>query len=373
MNGELFLERSVAEIDLLQIRKNYRAYKDMAAGREIIAVVKANAYGHGDKEIASALSEEGVNFFAVSNINEGIRLRRGGIKGKILILGYTPESLSGTLLKQDLCQAIVSEEHLSRLLGRHPYPVKYHIALDLGMKRIGLSVKNPRYTLERIKGACEKLKIEGIFTHFPVADSIAESDREFTMSEYKDFAQMAKSVREMGIKYAHCLNSAAGIVLGEKDDYVRLGISLYGYAPSKDVALPSEIVPALSWKSLVCRVAKVEKGESIGYGRGYIANKSLQIATITTGYADGYPRLISNRGYVLIDGKRCPIVGKICMDMMMVDASSVPEVKAGDVAVLIGKSGDEELNADRLAEWSNSISYEILTGISSRVLRVYKE
>lgn len=373
MNSELFLERSVAEIDLPGIRKNYRAYKELVAGQDIAAVVKANAYGHGDVRVASVLSEEGVSFFAVSNINEGKRLRENGIKGKILILGYTPSTLSEFLSKYNLSQTIVSEEHLCELLSAPKNSVKYHIALDLGMKRIGLSVKNPTKAFENIKIASEKLKIEGIFTHFPVSDSLSESDREFTLKSYSIFSEIAEYVRAIGIEYTHCLNSSGGIVFKGGISPIRLGISLYGYPPSSDIVLPRKITPVLCWKSLVCRVKKVEKGESIGYGRGYIANKTLQIATISTGYADGYPRALSNKGWVLIRGKECPIVGKICMDMMMVDVSEVLGVEVGDVAVLIGKSEEKELYADCLAQWADTISYEILTGISSRVARIYKE
>ena len=373
MNSELFLERSVVEIDLTGIRTNYKAYKELASGQDIAAVVKANAYGHGDVKVARALSEEGVDFFAVSNINEGKRLRENGIKGKILILGYTPPSLSDFLSGYDLSQAIVSEEHLSELLSAPKNSVKYHIALDLGMKRIGLSVINPTKALENIKNASEKLIIEGVFTHFPVSDSLSDADREFTLKSYNIFSEIGEYVRAIGIEYAYCLNSAGGIVFKGGISPIRLGISLYGYPPSSDIVLPRKIVPVLSWKSLVCRVVTVEKGESIGYGRGYIANKTLQIATISTGYADGYPRALSNKGLVLIKGKECPIVGKICMDMMMVDVSEVLGVKVGDIAVLIGKSEKNELYADRLAEWANTISYEILTGISSRVARIYIE
>ena len=241
------------------------------------------------------------------------------------------------------------------------------------MKRIGLSAKNPVIAYESIKKASEKLKIEGIFTHFPVSDSLSESDREFTLKSYDLFCKISEYAKVLGIEYAHCLNSAGGIVFQGGLAPVRLGISLYGYSPSADIILPEKIKPALSWKSLICRVEKVEKGESIGYGRGYIANKTLQIATISTGYADGYPRVLSNKGYVLIRGEECPIVGKICMDMMMVDVSEVQGVQVGDTAVLIGKSEEKELYADRLAKWANTISYEILTGISSRVARIYKE
>ena len=182
-----------------------------------------------------------------------------------------------------------------------------------------------------------------------------------------------EKLSDLNLSYVHALNSAGGIsYFNNSFNTVRLGISLYGYSPSESVKLPQGISPALSWKTSICGIRRVKKGDSIGYGRSYVVARDMKIATLTTGYADGYPRLASNKGYVLINGQKAPIVGKICMDMMMVDVTDILGVKIGDVAVLIGKSGKKTLTADHVASWANTISYEILTGISSRVDRVYR-
>ena len=372
MNSGLFLERSEIFVDLVQIRNNYRAYKRaLGEAVEIISVIKANAYGHGDIQIARVLVDEGANFFAVSNINEGIRLRRGGIKGEIIILGYTPPALSGELFRYDLTQTIVSKDHLSELLHRGKSSVKYYIAIDTGMNRIGIP---PLEVAEITKSAQGALNIIGAFTHLPVADGSFPCEIEFTKNEIDVFDRVCEEMRCLGIEFFHCQNSAASLRYCSKiSTSIRLGISLYGYSPSKNVKLPEGVEPALAWKSIICRVSDLKAGESVGYGRSFIAPKSMKIATVTTGYADGYPRRASNIGAVLVNGEKCPIVGRICMDMMMVDVGNISNVKAGDVAVLIGQWEKQKITADDIAAWSKTISYEILTSISQRVNRVYIE
>ena len=374
MMCESFLYRSWVEVDTEQIVKNYNVYKSALPGKaQIIAVVKANAYGHGDVEIARSLEAGGADFFAVSNINEAVKLREGGINGEILVLGYTPPSHLFALADYDIIQTAVSKEHIEELKKYAPSGAKVHIAIDTGMKRIGLDSEDCEGCVKIIKSATSALKITGIFTHLPVADSTCEADRRFTKQSLDKFRRIVTDVMPLGIELIHCLNSAGGIeYFGAPFNTVRLGISLYGYSPSPQIKLPQGIKPAMSWKTLVSAIIKVSKGESVGYGRSFVASQDMRIATLTTGYADGYPRAASNKGCVLIKGKRARIVGKVCMDMMMVDVTDIPEVKAGDLAVLIGNSGAEVLSADDIAKWSDTISYEILTGISARALRIYK-
>ena len=372
MKSGLFLNRSIANIELSRITENYEIYKNCISDRSLIAVVKANAYGHGDVEISRLLEAEGVDYFAVSNINEGIRIRNGGIKGNILVLGYTPTALLPELSRFGLEQAIVSEDHLENIINCRVKNVGFHIALDLGMKRLGLSIDDPDVALNKIKNAADKIKLKGVFTHLPVADSRSIGDIKFTQREIDTFDNICTDLRGAGVEYFHCQNSAAGLGYRSKSaNAVRVGILLYGYAPSKDVPVPKGIKTALSWKSLVCAVINVKKGEGISYGRSFIAEKNMRVATISTGYADGYPRFLSSKGYVIINGAICPIVGRICMDMMMVDVSDANEVRMGDEVVLIGESCGKKITADDLARVGKTISYEILTGISSRVERKY--
>ena len=373
MSREPFLNRSWVEIDIGQIRKNYRIYKDALSEHSfVIPVVKANAYGHGDIEVCRALSRDGADFFAVSNIKEAVGLRKGGIKGEILVLGYTPPSLLGCLEEYDITQTVVSEKHVEELIKYAKRDTKFHIAIDAGMKRIGFSSENVEKCIKNIKNTAKKLKITGVFTHFPVLDSNAISDVEFSVKSIDIFDSICSELVGLGIPIFHCFNSAGGLgYLSKTASATRLGISLYGYAPGSILQLPRGIEPALAWKSAVCAVKELKCGESVGYGRSFVADRDMKIATIMTGYADGYPRLASNRGYLLIDGKKCRIVGRVCMDMMMVDVGRCEEVEAGDTAVLIGKSGEETVTASDIAEFADTISYEILTGISGRVERVY--
>lgn len=374
MKGRPFLYRSWTEISLGQVVKNYKVYKEsLEAGRKIIAVVKANAYGHGDAEVARVLEAEGINFLAVSNINEAVKLRKAGIKSDILVLGYTPPSHLEKLSKYRIMQTIVDKNHVFELKKYATDGVKYHLAIDTGMRRIGLDGKTQEETVKEIRLIASALNVCGLFTHLPAADSIKGEDVNFTEWSISYFDNIAKEAKKLGIEVFHCQNSAGGLLHNSKEcNAVRLGISLYGYPPSPDVKLPQGILPALSWKSMVCHIFDVKKGESVGYGRSFIAPKNMKIATVTTGYADGYPRALSNRGYVLINGRFAAVVGRVCMDMMMVDVSDITDVRVGDAAVLIGRSGDKEITAEHIATWADTISYEVLCGISSRVERIYR-
>ena len=374
MKDRSFLYRSWAEVNLEQIVRNYEIYKRSVGGsKRICSVVKADAYGHGDVEVSRALEAEGVDFFAVSNINEAVKLRKAGIKSDILVLGYTPPTHLSELSKHKIMQTIIDKNHVFELKKYAPRDAKYHLAIDTGMRRIGLSAEKLDEITKEIQLAASHLKICGLFTHLAVADSGDFENKKITEKAISDFDNIAKEAKKMGIEVFHCQNSAGGLVHNSREcNAIRLGISLYGYPPSPDVKIPYGILPALSWNSMICHIFELKKGDSIGYGRSFVAPWSMKIATITTGYADGYPRALSNKGYVLINGCEAPVVGKVCMDMMMVDISAVLDVKVGDTAVLIGRAGDKEITARDIAEWADTISYEILIGISARVERVYK-
>ncbi len=371
MRSEPFLYRSWVEVDTEQIVKNYKALSEVSKGK-IIAVVKANAYGHGDRQVSLSLERNGADFFAVSNIKEGIRIRRAGVSGKILILGYTSPSLLYLLPKWGLIQTVVSEEHGEELMAKAPSDAEFHVAVNTGMNRIGISSENYDESIKIIRNMAKRLRISGIFTHLSAADSASPRDICFTNNSINNFFRIAEGVRSSQITDIHCMNSAGSLSYPDsRFNRVRLGISLYGYPPSGDVRLPLGVAPGLQWKTSVAKVFFVKAGERIGYGNGFTAEKNMKMATLMTGYADGYPRALSNKGRVLLNGEYADVVGRISMDMMTVDVSGIENVRCGDHAVLIGNSGNKKITAEELANKTGTITYEILTGISERAEREY--
>ncbi len=372
-------KRSWVEIDLDQIKYNYETYKaKLPEGTEIMLVTKADAYGHGDVRVALMFQEIGVHMFAVSNIDEAVSLRGAGVKGEILILGYTSPLHAKTLYENSLTQAIASEEYASALVRRQ-LPIKCQFAIDTGMNRIGIDGDNPVECSTIIHRYAKRLKINGIFTHLCVADTDENDNVEFTLGQMRKFKAVSELVKDMNLPYIHCYNSAAGLKYLSKyygefasiDEIVRLGIMLYGLKPDYSNTLPDGIQPALTWKTCITCVKKLHKGETVGYGRTFTADHEMYLATIPTGYADGYDRHLSNRGHVIIHGKCAPIVGRICMDQLMADVTDIPETAMGDVVILLGKSGEEEYNADDMAQQLDTIGYEVLCNISKRVQRFY--
>ena len=357
------LARSWVEIDLNRIRENYRIYKgDLST--EIMAVVKADAYGHGAVEVSCLLQEEGVSAFAVSNINEAIELRKSGIGGMILILGYTPIDCIDKVQQYDITQALLSKEYAEDVIATG-IKIRCHYAIDTGMNRIGLDAENIDDCNEAIRYAAQYLNVTGLFTHLCVADT--PSQYEFTNSQIIKFKAIVNAVSDLHLPEVHCLNSAGGLwYQTEISRYSRLGIILYGLKPDYENTIPDGIKPAMSWKSVISMIKEVKAGESIGYGRSYTAEKDLMIATVPTGYADGYNRALSNNGFVLINGCKAPIVGRVCMDQMMVDISNI-EAKPYDEVVLLG----DELTADDMAQLLGTIGYEIICDIGKRVERIY--
>ena len=363
--------RSWTEISLQTIKHNYRVYKNnLPDGMEVMSVVKADAYGHGDQEVSSAMQDIGCRFFAVSNIHEALRLRETGIKGEILILGYSPPAHLEEIFVNNITQAIPSEEYAEEIL-KSGYPVRSHFALDTGMNRIGLNADDPAYCESVIRKYSKTLHVTGLFTHLCVADSESTDNIEFTNRQIAKFDAVAEAVKDLNLPEVHCMNSAGGLWYEGRSDFARLGIILYGLKPDYLNTLPSGIEPALQWKSVVAMVKDVYPGEDIGYGRTYHAERTVKIATVPTGYADGYNRLLSNKGDVLINGHRAPIVGRVCMDQFMVDVTGIPDVFMGTEVVLIGRSGCEVITADDMAQWVGTIGYEIVCDISNRIERMY--
>lgn len=356
--------RSWVEIDLSTIAKNYKLYcNSLPICLPIMAVVKADAYGHGDLQIASHLQSLGVSNFAVSNIDEAIKLRESGLKGQILILGFTPPRFADDIKKYDITQALISEEYAESLRGS---AIKAHIALDTGMNRVGFDADDSDLCEAIIRKYNKEFRLTGLFSHLCVADTPVES--QFTETQIKKFETVCARVSDLKLPYIHILNSAGGLWQRPYGNMVRLGIILYGLKPDYSNQLPVGIKQALTWKSVVSMVKTVNVGESIGYGRTYKVDHPIRIATIPTGYADGYSRELSNNGYVIIHNMKAPIVGNVCMDQMMVDVSSIPDVKAEDEVILT----NSDYTADELAQTIGTIGYEIVCGISKRVPRFYK-
>lgn len=371
-------KRSWIEINLSQLRKNYLLYKkSLKADAEIMAVIKADAYGHGDVQVARLLSECGVHMFAVSNIDEAVGLREAGIQGEILILGYTSVFYAKTLWYHDLTQAIVSEEY-AKALAETSMKIKCQFAIDTGMNRIGLDGDNAEECERIIRNYKDSLNLTGIFTHLCVADTDTPECKEFTVGQINKFKAVAERIIDLNLPYMHCCNSAGGLFYLKDDEMfrhigrvVRLGIILYGLKPDDNNELPDGIEPAMEWKSQISMVKDVHSGETIGYGRTYRVDKESRIATVTTGYADGLNRLLSNKGFVMINGNKAPIVGRVCMDQTLVDVTGIPNVKMGTRVTLIGKSGGLVYTADDMAHDLGTIGYEIICNITKRVQRFY--
>lgn len=363
------IKRSWVEIDLNVLKNNYKIYASkIGANRQVMAVVKANAYGHGAPRVALAMQEVGCRNFAVSNIEEAIELRQAGIEGQLLILGYTPIAALESVIDFDLTQAVFSEEYAEKalaFLGEKSHKMKVHIAVDTGMNRIGISAKNPGDCDKFIRKYRERFCVTGMFTHLCVADT--PSEKEFTRAQIKAFQAVEERIEDLELPYVHCLNSAGGLYQERFGDLGRLGIVLYGLKPDYENVLPEGIRPAMQWKSVIAMLKTVPAGETIGYGRSYTTTRDTVVATIPTGYGDGYHRLLSNKGCVMIHGKKAPIIGRVCMDQMMVDVTDIPEVSFEDEVVLLG----DGYTADDMAKEIGTIGYEIVCDITKRVTRVY--
>lgn len=370
-----FLHRTWAEIDIDALIHNFKIIKKEAGGAKLMAVVKADAYGHSARITAPVLEEQGADAFAVSNIEEAITLRGCGITRPVLILGYTPVSMAPQLYLNDIIQCVYSPEYakaLSEKACEYGVRLKIHIKLDTGMSRIGFDCRDDSLAgLDQAVAAAKLpgLIFEGIFTHFAASDRTAETEDGFTAAQYSRFLKGVERFRaeRLDPKFCHCCNSAAFCLDSDKHaDMCRPGIILYGLTPSSGLKLKENFIPVMTVKSVVSMVKEIRKGNTVSYGRTFSAAGPMKVATVTAGYADGYPRLLSNRGFVLINGRKAKIIGRVCMDQMSVDVTSIDDVKQGDEVILFGK----ELPVEELADMCGTINYEIICGISPRVPRI---
>ena len=368
-----FYRQTFAEIDLDALRHNLRKVRQLAASDvNILGVVKADAYGHGMKEVSRVLVEEGVEYFGVASLDEARELREAGIKNKIIILGaILAEEIEG-VLKFNAIQA-VSDLKIARLLSKlgqaKKRNIKVHIKIDTGMGRIGFWHQGAINFIKKI-AALNNIVIDGIFTHFPSA----EDNKKFTQRQINDFNFLVKelSACNINIPFKHTSNSMA--LVDFKDSHmniVRPGLIMYGLHPREDLVKILDLKPVMTLKTKVTHVKSVPKGRTISYGRTYVTKKETRIATIPVGYGDGYSRHLSNKAHVLIRGKRAPIAGRVCMDMCMVDVGHLQGAKSGDDVVLIGKQGKEAIRAEELADIMGTIPYEVVCNIGRRVPRIY--
>jgi alanine racemase len=362
-----------AEIDFSALRSNWQALREkLAPGVQMLAVVKANGYGHGLLTASQVAVAEGAACLGVSSVEEGIELRKAGYKTPVLILGslFPFESFS-LLFQYHLTPTIASLEAakvLDRMARENNETMAIHLKIDSGFGRIGVSVANASAFIQRV-AQMPGLVIEGLYTHFASSDV----DADYTRAQAKAFLSVVESVRAQGVqpKWIHLANSSAVVRFPDTHgSLVRPGIAYYGVPPytgaSRDIALKA----VLTWKSRIIFFKTIPAGTSISYARTWTAQRPTRVATLAAGYADGFPRLLSNKGQVLLHGKRVPVIGRVTMDMTMVDVTDVPECRVGDEAVLIGKQGTEEITAVDVAAWAQTNAYEILCGIGSRVPRV---
>ena len=370
--------RVCAEINLDAVAYNFKSMKDnLTPGTKMVAVVKTDGYGHGAVPIAQMVEAyDYIWGYAVATIEEALLLRKAGITKPILILGIVFDEYFPELVRYEIRPAVCEYEEARKLSDEavlQKKTVHIHIALDTGMTRIGFA--DTQENVEEIKKISElpNLEIEGMFTHFCVSDE-AEDGKDFTEKQYSCFSYVRDKLKESGIniKICHCSNS------GAIEDYehtycdmVRAGIILYGLAPSYKIQNNLNLIPAMTLKSTVAYVKNLKKGADISYGRTFTAPKDMKIATVPIGYADGFIRQNAKDGYMLVNGKKAKIVGRICMDQTMIDVTDIEDVKIGDEVVIFGTGENGEMTADDLAKNTDTINYEVVCLVGKRVPRIY--
>lgn len=374
-----YCRRGYVEIDLDAIEENMvNMKKNLAPGTKMIGVIKTNGYGHGSVPIARVLEPLDFMFgFAVATFEEACALRNAGIRKPILILGYTFPYAYESMAEQEIRPAVFRYDMIESLAEagkKTGKPVKVHIKVDTGMSRIGITPDEEGLEFVRALRDCSEIEIEGIFTHFARADETDKSSAEKQLKRFLEFISMSEE--RLGIQFPvkHCSNSAGILELPQANmDVVRAGITLYGLYPSAEVS--KEIVPlrpALSLYSEIVYCKMIHKGQSVSYGGTFTAKKDMRIATVPLGYGDGYPRSLSGKGYVLIRGKKAPILGRVCMDQFMADVTEIPEATEGDKVTLIGYDGGEHISAELLGDLSGRFNYELVCDLGQRIPRLYK-
>lgn len=377
-----FVKRTWAEINIDAIIHNYREIRRQTDKNAMVCcVVKADGYGHGAVELARVYEKLGADWFAVSNIEEAMELRRAGIKLPILILGYTPCDCAGLLSRENISQTVYSTDYaqeLSDSAGKAGVRVNIHLKLDTGMTRIGLMCQRFDRDNSSIDEAEEICRLpglipQGVFTHFSVSDE-GQDGKDFTLHQFDCFMHVVSELEKRGIHFdiRHCANSGAVIDYKQMHlDMIRAGIILYGLSPSQKLQGRLNLIPAMELKSVVSHVKEVEPGAFVSYGRTFVTQDRMKIATIPVGYADGYIRTLAKEGGIEVHGRRAKLIGRVCMDQIMADVTAIEEVKRGDEVTLFGTGKDGGPTADDIAAWCGTINYEVTCLIGKRVARVY--
>lgn len=364
---------TVAEVDLSAIRHNVQKIREKVAPARVMAVVKADAYGHGAVPVAREALRAGASYLAVAMLEEALELRANGIRAPILVFGGVFPGEAAEYLRHDLTATVYTQEavaELQREAHRQAKRVRVHVKVDTGMGRLGVDWQKAADFISEIAELPE-LALEGVYTHFATSD---ERDKTFAEEQLRRFRNVLRALEERGVPglLRHAANS--GAILDLPDSYfdmVRPGVSLYGYYPSNETTESIPLQPAMTFKTRVLYVKEVPAGTPLSYGCTYITPRDTQIATLPVGYADGYNRLLSNQGEVLIRGRPYPVVGRVCMDLILVDLGPDSPVQPGDEVVLFGRQGDAEVSVRSLCDKLNTIPYEVTCWVSKRVPRVY--
>ena len=373
--SEFFMNygRTYAQIDLTAICYNIdQIHRKIPRDVKLLVVIKADAYGHGAVEVAKAVRGQ-CDFFGVASVSEGVELRKAGIRTPILVLGYADDHDFRLAVEFDIRPSVFTMQQAQSLSDeavRQGKTARFHFAVDTGMSRIGFQVTEESADVVQSITCLPSLEAEGIFSHYFASDEADLSKADAQRLQFERFLAMLDA-RNVHIPIRHLSNSAGTLNFDNCFDMVRSGIITYGIYPSDQVAHSIALRPALQWMSRVFYVKPLEAGRYVGYNGTYVTPRDMTVATIPVGYADGYPWCLSNRGKVIIHGRFAPIIGRVCMDLMMVDVSDIPDVREGDSVTLIGTDGDCSLSVEDVAAMANSFSYEMLCSVARRVPRVY--
>lgn len=380
---ENFSKRTWAQINLNSVDYNfYNIKKKLSPSTKILCVLKADAYGHGAEYLVREYEKLGADYYGVSNLDEAVQLRNSGAKKPILIFGYTPPEMAVDLCNYNITQAVFSLEYANKLekaCREGDFSIKAHIKIDSGMSRIGFfcqnkdEIKKSTEEILNISRTMPHIIIEGIFTHFSVSDDITNNE-EYTRFQFKNFKSAIDILERKGVKFKlrHCCNSGGILNFPEMQlDMVRAGVILYGLYPSEETRNKIDLKPVMELKSVVSQVKTIPEGTSLSYGRTFTSNKNITVASVTIGYADGYSLRFSNNSQLLVRGEKANIVGRVCMDQLMIDVSNIKGVKEGDVVTVFGKDDKTILTVDELAKKIGTINYEIVCLIGKRVPRIY--
>lgn len=365
--------RTFAEIDLDAILNNFNELKKCVSDNtKICAVIKADGYGHGSVVLAELLKDK-ADYFAVATVDEAIELRNAGIRTPVLILAYTHDDDNVLLIENDISMTVftldsaINIQRAAQITGKR---AKIHIAIDTGMTRIGFSLNDESVNAIKTISEMPEIEIQGIFSHYACADMTDKTTSEMQSKRFKSFIKLCE-VNGIDFPVKHICNSAAISELSEHFDMIRMGISLYGLYPSEEVDKSKvDLIPAMTLKSHITHIKEVPAGEGISYGHTYKTTESRRIATVSAGYADGYPRALSNVGKVIVKGKYAPITGRVCMDQFMIDVTDIPDTQIDDEVILFGK---DSISAEDIGNMSMSFNYEVVCGVSRRIPRVYKK